>query len=75
MSKRRPGTPRHRPLRTWRVSFVCQIEPTEEAEGIQKYSDRASVDQSITIEVNAYTLNAARERVERALEGLVAKEK
>lgn len=64
-----------RKLRTWRVTFACMVEPTVEAEGIEKYSDRSYVEQSITIEVDAYTLHAAHERVSCALQGLVDKER
>jgi hypothetical protein len=76
MSKRKLGTPRHRPLRWWRVRITCHIEPHVESESIERYSERvyAEMEQDVTVDVEAYTGNAARDRVARALQSLVDKE-
>jgi hypothetical protein len=59
----------------WRVRILCRIEPHEYSEGIEKYSEQAyaETDQDIMIDVEAYTMRGAEDRVTRAIQSLVDK--
>jgi hypothetical protein len=61
----------NRKLRTFNISVKVEIVPTEEAEGIEKYSEAARRETEVTVQIRAYTLNAALERFARGLDRVV----
>lgn len=68
-----------RKLRTWAVEFQVTISTREESEGkdTERAFERAMAETptTITLEVRAYTWNAARDRVHRALQGMLDRER